>query len=126
MGIKVNHKGNFNHLEKFLDRVKHRDTYRALDAYGKIGDILLKDATPTDSGETANSWTHEIDRTRTGYTLGWNNTNTNQGIPIAILIQYGHGTGTGGYVPPTDFINPVMDPYRDSIIEDIWEEVKNS
>jgi hypothetical protein len=45
-------------------------------------------------------------------------------MPIAILIQYGHGTRNGGYVQGRDYINPVMRPIFDKIVNDVWEEVK--
>jgi hypothetical protein len=47
------------------------------------------------------------------------------GVNIAVIIQYGHGTGTGGYVEGIDYINPVIRPLFDKILEDIWRQVKN-
>jgi len=45
------------------------------------------------------------------------------GTPIAILIQYGHGTRNGMRVIGQDYINPVMKPIFDDIVESIWKEV---
>ena len=121
--IKFVHRGNFNNTEKFLDRNKKMDVYSILTSYANAGVEALRENTPKDSGETAESWSYEIVETSRGYKIYWRNSNVNKGIPIAILIQYGHGTGTGGYVEGRDFINPAIQPIFDKIADEAWKEV---
>lgn len=121
--VTFKHRGNFNKLEKFLNRVRGTNYLNLLDKYGKMGVAALSAATPSDSGETANSWTYEIERSSTKTTIYWLNTNENQGVNIAVLLQYGHGTGNGGFVQGRDYINPAMRPIFDKIAEEAWREV---
>lgn len=70
----------------------------------------LRANTPKRSGVTANSWGSEISKSYSGLDVTITNSSvTSDGIPIPILIKNGHGTGTGGYVPPNDYITPVVD-----------------
>ena len=92
--------------------------------YGQAGVAALSSATPIDSGLTASSWDFSVNHDRLGYTIEWFNTHENRGVVIAILIQYGHGTGTGGYVQPTDYINPAMAPIFDKLADELWKEVQ--
>ena len=124
--IKIVHRGSFNNIEKFLNRVRNRNYLNVLDKYGQIGVQALSESTPVDSGETAHSWNYEIERTKDRTTISWVNTNVNQGVNIAVILQYGHGTGTGGYVRGRDYINPAMRPIFDSIAEEAWKEVSSA
>jgi hypothetical protein len=94
-----------------------------LKKYGEEGVKALRDATPKDSGETADSWGYEITKDGRGYVITWTNSKKNKGVPIAIILQYGHGTGTGGYVEGRDYINPATRPIFDAIAEEAWKEV---
>ena len=99
---------------------------KILDKYGKMGVNALANATPLDSGKTAESWGYEISVKKEGATIHWTNTNQNNGVHIAVILQYGHGTGTGGYVQGIDYINPAIRPVFDKIVEEAWMEVVNS
>ena len=121
--VKFKHRGNFNKVERFLNRVSNRDYLNVLDTYGQMGVEALSKATPVDTGLTAQSWTYEIERTSDKTMIYWLNTNTNQGINIAVILQYGHGTGTGGYVQGIDYINPAMRPVFEKIADQAWREV---
>lgn len=123
--VKFKHRGNFNRVERFLNRVSNRDYLNVLDQYGQMGVAALSKATPVDTGLTALSWTYEIERTSVQTTISWINTNTNQGVNIAVILQYGHGTGTGGYVQGRDYINPAMRPIFDKIADQAWREVSS-
>lgn len=101
------------------------DLFNDLDKYGLMGVDALSNATPRDSGETAQSWKYKIVHKKGRHGIEWYNTHTNQGMQIAILIQYGHGTGTGGYVQGFDYINPAIKPIFDNIAEEIWKKVKS-
>lgn len=94
-----------------------------LDKYGKAGVEALKNATPVDTGKTANSWTYEIKRTKEAVEISYNNTNVNNGVNIAIILQYGHGTKNGGYVRGRDYINPAIQPIFDEIAETVEKEL---
>lgn len=125
--ITVTTSNDFSKTFKYLGNLesfKHKQLMAILQRYGEEGVKSLREYTPMDTGETANSWSYEITESNGKVTLSFNNDAQNQGIPIAILIQYGHGTGTGGYVQPNDFINPAMKPIFQKIAEDCWKEVR--
>lgn len=124
--IRITHKGDFSKTEKFLEKLKHGDMYKRLDACCRDGVIALERATPVDSGKTASSWSYEIRMTGGGVVIYWTNENIVNGFNVAMGLQYGHGTGTGGYVEGTDYINPAMKPVFDKIAEDVWREVTSS
>lgn len=88
-----------------------------------MGVEALRDATPRDTGTTAESWDYIIEDDGESVTITWMNSNENRSIPIALLIQYGHGTGTGGWVAGRDYINPALRPIFDEIAKSAWEEV---
>ena len=96
-----------------------------LDRHGRRGVRALRAATPARTGKTASSWSYEIVKTDNKYELTFNNANVNRGENIAILIQYGHGTATGGYVPPTDYINPALSDIFKSLGEEIVRSLNN-
>lgn len=124
--IKFKHRGSFNHMERFLNKMQKQSYLNVLDRYGQMGMIALQENTPKDSGKTAQCWTYEIEKTEDRTSIYWINTNENKGVNIAIILQYGHGTGTGGYVQGRDYINPAMRPVFDQIAEQAWEEVRSS
>jgi len=116
--------GSFDKTEIWLKRLAKGDMFRNLEMYGKRGCEALANATPVDSGLTADSWEYKVFRKRGRYTIVWYNTHaTEEGTPVAILIQYGHGTGTGGWIEGKDFINPVIQPLFDNIADAVWKEV---
>lgn len=121
--IRIKHRGKFGPTLRFFNRMMGKEYLNMLDKYGEIGVDALRSATPIDSGETAASWSYEIELTKDKTSISWINTNENQNVLIAILIQYGHGTATGGYVKGFDFINPSIRPVFDSIQEAMWAEV---
>ena len=121
--ITFSHKGDFENTTKFLKKAKQADFYKHMEQYAQLGVEALREATPIDTGETANSWSYDLNVTKDKAEITWTNSHTNKGENIAILIQYGHGTGTGGYVSGQDYINPAMKSVFDKIIEAIWKEV---
>lgn len=111
-------------LEDYLKRVISKvEAGPILNKYGRIGCDALAHATPIDSGETARSWTYEIEKNETGHAIYWMNTHENKGVNIAIILQYGHGTGTGGYVEGLDYINPALRPVFQNIADEAWQEM---
>lgn len=121
--ISFRQKGDFSKLNRFLEKAKEAARIGVLDKYGREGVAALSSATPVDSGETANSWSYEITRTKGSATITFNNSHINKGVSIAIILQYGHGTGTGGWVEGRDYINPAIQPVFDRIADAAWEEV---
>ena len=124
--IRLTSKGDFSNTFRFLKKMDNFQITKILDKYGKMGVNALANATPLDSGKTAESWGYEISVKKEGATIHWTNTNQNNGVHIAVILQYGHGTGTGGYVQGIDYINPAIRPVFDKIVEEAWMEVVNS
>jgi hypothetical protein len=82
----------------------------------------LREYTPKDTGETADSWSYEIEN----WKIIWTNTKIlTNGTPLAILIQYGHGTRGNGYVQGVDYINPALKEIFDMISDGCWKEVQD-
>lgn len=121
--IRFKHRGNFNKIEKWFNRISRHEYLNILNRYGNVGVQVLAAATPVDTGKTAASWEFEIEHGRGKTTIYWINTHMNDGVNIALILQYGHGTGTGGYVYGKDYINPAIKPIFDKIAEDLWKEV---
>ena len=128
MKVNFEHKGNFNKLEKFLVKSLHITPLvkPILDKYGKLGVEALKEATPKDTGKTADSWTYKVVKDEDNkYEIVWSNTNVVDGwANIAILLQYGHATRNGGFVKGTDYINPAIEKVFQGMANEAWEEVK--
>lgn len=126
MRVKFEVSGGFTKTERFLNRMKRREYLNVLDEFGRDGVQALRNATPVESGLTAESWDYEIKRTRDYTEIVWTNSNINDGVPIAVILQYGHGTGTGGYVQGRDYINPAIRPIFDKIAEKAWKVVTSA
>lgn len=123
--FKIEHVGNFEKTLAYLNGLKSKKFLSILDKYGQKGCDLLAANTPKRSGATAGSWSYTIETEGDSVSIEWHNSNMgNDGkTPVAILIQMGHGTRTGGYVPPTDFINPVIVPLFDDLLNSLVSEV---
>jgi hypothetical protein len=126
MRVKFEVSGGFTKTERFLNRMKRREYLNVLDEFGRDGVQALRNATPVDSGATAEAWDYEIKRARDCTEIVWTNSNINDGVPIAVILQYGHGTGTGGYVQGRDYINPAIRPIFDKIAEKAWKVVTSA
>jgi len=126
MRVKFEVSGGFTKTERFLNRMKRREYLNVLDEFGRDGVQALRNATPVDSGATAEAWDYEIKRTRNYTEIVWTNSNINDGVLIAVILQYGHGTGTGGYVQGRDYINPAIRPVFDKIAEKAWKVVTSA
>lgn len=115
----------FKDTFKFLEAIRDRRISSILDEYGRKGVDLLREATPKRTGTTANSWDYRVVMEPGHVGLEWINTNKgNDGqTPVAVLIQFGHGTRNGGWVAPVDYINPVMNPLFDELVEEISKVV---
>lgn len=123
-GIKIVSKGSFDNARAYLERLKMLKFDNILDSYGQKGVDALRDATPRETSELANSWSYTITRGDGLAKIEWHNSDLEGGYNVALLVQYGHGTNHGGYVPPHDYINPAMDPIFEELSRQIGEEVK--
>lgn len=121
--IKIVSKGNFNKTEEMLKKSGHWVKNISLDSYGAKGVEALRNATPKDTGLTANSWSYKIEKSNNNITISFENSNINDGVPIAIILQYGHGTRNGGWVEGYDYINPAIRPIFDELAKAAWKEV---
>lgn len=121
--IKVIHKGDFNHIERFFNRVLKRGYLNILADYCERGVAALREATPTESGETAEAWGYEIESGNGITTIWFTNSHENNGVNIAILLIYGHGTRNGGYVQGNDFVTPALQPIFQDLADKMWREV---
>lgn len=121
--ISFSQKGNFKKMDSFLEKALEIGKIGTLDHYGRLGVQVLSEATPVDSGETANSWSYNIIRENGNTKIVWSNSHVEDGCNIAILLQYGHATSTGGFVVGRDYINPAIRPIFDDIANSVWKEV---
>ena len=117
--IKITEKGDFDNTEKYLAGLTTDNLAGILSQYAELGVNALSNATPVDSGLTAESWYYELVE-RTGYfSIRWCNSHVESGVPIAIILQYGHGTRNGGYVEGRNYIMPAIQPVFDTIEKEI-------
>lgn len=125
VGIKIKQKGDFSKFDHFLAKLKGKDYLYVAEKYAKIAVQALKEATPKDTGHTAECWDYRIEDNQETKTtkITFTNSNVVDGYNIAILLQYGHGTRNGGYVMGRDYINPVIQPLFEEIANEAWEEV---
>lgn len=121
--ISVKTKGDYAKTDRFLHNVIAFHYRRKLEHYGDLGVQALREATPRDTGRTAESWSYEIVEEGNRLAVYWRNNNVSNGIPIAILLQYGHGTRTGGFVEGIDYINPALRPIFEKMAQEAWKEV---
>lgn len=116
--MRIQEYGDFGNLEKYLKKSRRAN----LDVLGQAIVNALRDATPVESGETANAWRYKIVSTSRGLDLEIYNTHINDGVNIAIILHYGHGTGTGGYVPPRPYIDSAIDAAYKKTINKVLED----
>lgn len=118
--------GSINISDKFMKKISKPWYMDVLMKYGEEGVVALRNATPVDTGKTANSWGFAIEKTKDGYSLIWTNDNLSEGdhgAPVVVLLYYGHVTKQGGYVEGRDFITPAIRPVFDKIAKNAWEEM---
>lgn len=121
--VSVKMKGDFKKSEGFLHGLIQTHYRNKLERFGREGVEVLRNATPRDTGLTAESWTYEIVDEDGRLALYWKNKNIQNGINIAVILQYGHATRTGGWVEGIDYINPALRPVFDKMASEVWKEV---
>lgn len=123
MLIKVRHKGSFNNIERFFNRVLKRDYLNILSDYAAQGVEALREYTPVNTGLLADSWGFEIESGNGITTIWFTNDDIENGQNVAILLIYGHGTRNGGYVEGVDFVSPALQPIFQDLADTMWREV---
>lgn len=121
--ITITEKGSFSRTERWLASLKDSQRLAVLNKYGTLGQNALSNATPTDTGLAASSWSYSIVQRPGYYSIRWHNSDVENGFPVVVMLQYGHGTGTGGYVQGRDFIMPAIRPIFDQIVAEAMREV---
>lgn len=108
--ITVEESGSTSNLENWLLKVSKITPSTVLRTTGEEGVTAFRSATPRDTGLTASAWNYQINSVRNATELIFTN-NSFGGNTFSVVqgIRYGHGTGTGGYVPPNDFVSPIME-----------------
>ena len=128
MPLRVQHKGNFAKLDRYLVNCKRIPKRINWDYYGKEGVKALSENTPVDTGLSAASWYYKITKIQNGGSnivkVEFMNSNRKDGVPIALVIQYGHAVPGGGWVEGKDYINPALQPIFDKLASKAWEEIK--
>lgn len=121
--LSIDQKGDFSKTLNFLKRAKKIDELNLFEKAGQAGVKALSEATPKNTGKTADSWYYKIVKESGRTTINWLNKNVNDGVVIAVILQYGHGTGTGGYVQGTDYVNPAIKKVFEDLVAELWKEV---
>lgn len=122
--FKVHHIGDFGSTERWFNRILRKDYMNIIADYANRGIEALKEATPENSGKTAESWNYEIVSGKDRTTLYFTNDNIENGVNVAILLIYGHATRNGAYVEGVDFVTPALRPIFKELADKIWREVK--
>ena len=121
MRVTFDSKGDFENAIKFLGKCTNMEQKSILEKYGKIGVESLRANTPKRSGETAAGWGYRINQNgnKNLELEFFNRAHPELNVNLAVLIQLGHGTRTGGYVPPVNYIQPVMTPIYKAVGEEL-------
>lgn len=126
MGVTFSERGDFSKTNSFFQRMLESVDLSILDKYGRRGVELLRNATPVDTGVTADSWYYTIEHDKGQARLIFSNSNIVRGMSIALLIQYGHATRNGGWIEGVDYINPALKPLFEELANEAWKEVTKS
>lgn len=112
--------GSFNNTEKWVKSMSNLSVTDLLTETGsKIVDGL-RGAAPVRTGKLRSSFDYNVSKNE----LEIINTDTNDGKSLVSMIVNGHGTRTGGYVPPNDFVKPVVTPVLNDLNSKIERRLK--
>lgn len=121
--------GAWDSTFKFFDKMSDFQNGIVIDTileyYGNKGVELLKQATPRDTGKTAESWGYRVDQNKDGtFRLVFENSNIiNDYANVAVLIDTGHLSKAGVWVEGRHYIEPTIQPIFDDIAKSIWKEI---
>lgn len=126
--ITYTHSGEFSKTKRFLNDILNKDYRNILDDYGRKGVQALADATPEDTGITANSWNYNITEMSDGsFTISWFNevevaNARGYSFNLAVLLEYGHATRSGTWVSGRHFVSDAMNPVLDQLEAALMKE----
>lgn len=124
--VGIKYRANRYKTEKWLKKNLDIDIKTYARIAGQKGVEALANATPRDTGLTANSWRYKIeeDKEKNTLTIVWENTNVvDEWFNVALMLQYGHGTGSGYWIEGIDYINPALKNVFDDLADRLWKEV---
>lgn len=125
MGIRLSldSNGYFVEMVKEIKRIHALNFDNLLERYAQKGVEILSRNTPFYTGLAASSWRYVINKGSESTTIEFHNDDIENGYNVVLLIVYGHGVKGGGYVQGRDFIDPLIQPIFDEMVEDLWREV---
>lgn len=120
-----NRSKNFENVTRFLKRSRKISRQIDADYVGKKFVEALKEATPVDTGLTADSWTYEVIKKSKNCTqVVVKNTNIQNGVNVALLLEYGHVSPSGTWVEGAHYIYPALEETYEKVIIDTWKEIE--
>jgi len=122
--LKVKSKGNWDRTDKFFKKSIKVTKIENITLLAEQCIERLKEATPKDSGLTANLWSYEIDTTKNKRSLYITNSNIQNGVKVALLLEFGHATTSGSWVEGKNFIGPITQEVYNGILSDTWKELR--
>jgi len=122
--IKIKSKGNWDRTEQFFKKSNRITKIEKITALAEKCIDRLIEATPKDSGVTAESWSYEIERLNNKVKLYINNSNIQNGINIALLLEFGHSTKGGTWVEGQEFIGCITQEEYNKILSETWKELE--
>lgn len=122
--LKIRTKGNWDRTDKFFKKSVRITEIDDITTLAERCIERLKEATPKDSGITAQSWSYEIVKDRGKKTLYITNSNVQNGVKIALLLEFGHATTGGTWVEGQNFIGPITQKEYNKILSETWKELK--
>lgn len=124
--ITMKNKGDFKKLTRFLNRSREVSRNLDPDFIGEQFCKALTEATPVNSGLTAQSWNYEIKKRGKDYTqIIINNSNIQNGVNVAILVNYGHVSPNGTWVEGADYLEPTLRELYIKVVNNTWKELDN-
>lgn len=122
--LKIKTKGNWDRTDKFFKKSVRITKIEDITTLAERCIERLKEATPKDSGLTAQSWSYEIINDPGKKTLYITNSNIQNGVKIALLLEFGHATTGGTWVEGQNFIGPITQKEYNKILSETWKELK--
>lgn len=122
--LKIRTKGDWDRTDKFFKKSVRITKIENITTLAERCIERLKEATPKDSGLTAQSWSYEIVKDRGKKTLYITNSNIQNGVKIALILEFGHATTGGTWVEGQNFIGPITQKEYNKILSETWKELK--